>query len=209
MNQNSFKKYLGIFFLSILFSFSSFSQKTKATIYLTNGESIEGYGSLTGKSKIKFKKAKEEKPTIYRYGEVDSIRIYSNDELNTYVIQKIKGKKKTKTLEQLVVGKINLYRTVHYGNSPRFTQGGNYNTGGSIFGLGSSFTIKNFYVRRANEKEATYLGSTHLFSKSFKKASSEYFKDCPVLVDKIEKGEYKKRDLRAIIEFYNNSCESK
>jgi hypothetical protein len=75
--------------------------------------------------------------------------------------------------------------------------------------MGAGFTIKNYYLRKKHEKEVTHISSTHLFSKNFKKAATSYFEDCPDLVEKIATKEYRKRDIRAVIEFYNAKCKKR
>ncbi|MGI9159778.1 MAG: hypothetical protein ACR2K1_08510 [Saprospiraceae bacterium] len=41
---------------------------------------------------------------------------------------------------------------------------------------------------------------------NFKKDMTAFFSDCPELVRKIEEKEYKREDLRAMVQFYNTQC---
>ena len=43
-------------------------------------------------------------------------------------------------------------------------------------------------------------------TKSFRKKAMDYFKDCSVLKNKIDKKEFKREDLQEIVKFYNSSC---
>ena len=83
---------------------------------------------------------------------------------------------------------------------------GNGFGGGMHMTMGHSYNISSYYVRKENETEVTHLGSTSWISKNFKKAASNYFKDCPNLVEKLQNKEYKKKDIREIIDFYNEYC---
>lgn len=43
-------------------------------------------------------------------------------------------------------------------------------------------------------------------SLTFKKEMSQYFSECPKLVEKIQSKDYRKNDLESIVRFYNSNC---
>ena len=70
-----------------------------------------------------------------------------------------------------------------------------------------SYNIVDYYVKRSNQQNATHLASNELFSKNFKKAASEFFSDCPLLVEKLQTKEFNKKDIKEIVTFYNENCD--
>lgn len=196
------------FLLTIFLSSTLYAQRTKAILFFKDGTQITGLGKLKGANKVKFRKTRKDKAKKYDFKNLEKVKIYEADDIITYVYLKIKGKNKYKVLEQVVVGEVMLYKIVAQGQHAGVGMGGFGGAGGGMgFGMGTSFTIKNYYVKRKNDQEVTHLGSTSLFSKSFKKAAGNYFKDCLNLVKKIQNKEYKKRDIREVVEYYNTECE--
>lgn len=80
--------------------------------------------------------------------------------------------------------------------------------GGIAFGGGGG-TVTYFYVCRQSDAEAFRITSFGNISKNFKKTASEYFKDCPELVKKIEDKTFKKDDIEEVVRFYNAHCTAK
>jgi hypothetical protein len=181
-----------------------YAQSTKAILTFKDGSVLEGLGKLKGAEKVKFRKNKKTKAAKYHFSDLESVKIFTVDEANTYVYLLDKQKNKFRVLEEVLKGKVSLYRIVSRGNHGGF---GGFGTNGMTFSVSTSFSIKSFYVRKSGEDSISNLGSTSLFSKNFKKAASNYFKDCPKLVTKIQHKEYRKRDIRAMIEFYNSNCQ--
>ncbi len=69
-----------------------------------------------------------------------------------------------------------------------------------------SKSSNNYYVSKSNTEEVFNLGDGTPFTKNFKKAASNYFKDCPTLFHLIKNNEYKIKDIVKIVEFYNENC---
>ncbi len=181
------------------------AQKSKAVLTFKDGTVKTGLGKLSNNGKIKFRTNKGEKAVKYDFSLLDQVKISGK----TYVYVNVIGIENPRVLERVLVGKVYLYQTqsqgyMPYGGAPGGGFGG---TGGVGFSGGYSYNINNFYVRRTEEDRATHLGSNQLFSKNFKEAASNYFKDCPELVQKIQNKIFKKRDLRDIVQFYNTECE--
>jgi hypothetical protein len=184
------------------------AQKTEARLVFKDGTILNGLGKLKGAVCVKFRKDKNTKAKKYHFKDLESVQIYNGDSRTTYVYLLVKKKKKYKVLEEVVVGGISLYKVVSHGaHAPMGVGFGGAGGMGMGMGMSTGFTIKSYYLRRKEEKEVTHITSTDLFSKNFKKAATAYFNDCPDLVEKIETKEYRKRDIRAIIEFYNSKCQ--
>lgn len=129
----------------------------------------------------------------FRYGKRKGDKMYRS------VI--VEGRDNSIFLEELVKGEISLYKD--------FTA--NMVMGATPMGAGGpmiqSYNIIDYYVKRGNQKSATHLASNELFSKNFKKAASDFFSDCPLLVEKLHKKEFNKKDIKEIVTFYNEKCD--
>lgn len=176
------------------------AQKARAVLTFKDGTIKTGLGKLSGTNKIKFRANKQEKPIKYDFSLLDEAKISGITYVSVNV--NVNGSENKKVLERVLVGKVYLYQSQNQGYMPYAGA-----PGGVGFAGGYSYSINNFYVSRANEVKATHLGSNELFTKNFKQAASDYFKDCTELVQKIQNSTFKKRDLIAIVQFYNNECQ--
>ncbi|MGY3793193.1 hypothetical protein [uncultured Aquimarina sp.] len=192
---------------AIFYSCSLQAQKSSAILIFKDGTELKGFGKIKSFGKVKFRKTKKDKAKKYKFDELHSVKIYEGGELNTYVYKSIKDSEFPKVLQLITEGKVTLYKihTEGYYGTPNIGAGGFGGTGVG-FGGGNYYSMNSYYVKRENEEEVTHLGSTHLFSKNFKKAASTYFKDCTSLVEKIQNKEFKKRHIREVVEYYNNDC---
>lgn len=180
--------------------FGVYAQKTKAILVFKNGEKKIGYAKLEKKQYVKFKGNKKAESVTYHFSELDYVQIEQNKEYKTYELVPILDKE-PKVLELIEKGRVNLYNESSQSLRPMFT-GAN----GQVYMAGNFISIKNLYVLRAKEEHAYHLGSDQLFSKDFKQAASNFFKDCSKLVRKIQDKEFKKKEIRAIVKYYNSNC---
>lgn len=180
------------------------AQLRVAELTFKDGTLKAGRGKLKGNS-VKFKAHAKAKAVMYHFPTLERVRIKDKNGIKTYVYLNIKGMENAMVLQEIAVGKVDLYHLVSHEYAPGFNNGGGPNSGVGFVGS-QSYTINNFYLRKTDETEATHLGSNQLFTKNFGKAASKFFKDCPVLVQKIENKKYKKRDLKETVEFYNTKC---
>jgi len=187
-----------------------YAQKTEAVLTLKDSTQLKGLAKINIAGKVKYRKTKKDKPVLYDFAQLISVKLYEGFGNSTYVKKKVKNSTSPvfKILEVIEEGKVNLYKKVHEGNSymPSTSAGGNFGGVGFGGGFGPRYSISNYYIQKEGEEEVTHLGSTSIFSKNFKKAAAAYFADCPILVEKIQKRKYKKRDINAIVEFYNLDC---
>ncbi len=174
------------------------AQQVKTTLYFKDGTVKSGYGKLANGDKVKFKKEKKEKAVKYHFSLLKEVQ-FDLGNILTYVYLNVKNIEKPKVLKRIVDGKISLYTLATGGYAPASNAGGGF---GGVY----MYYINDFYVKKATSKSVTHLGSDQLFSKNFKKAASVFFKDCPSLVEKIQNEELKKRDIKEIVEYYNENC---
>ena len=172
-------------------------------------------GYVVGTSFIKFKNGSELKGTISHKNpskpiiifidckgnkskisldEIDKISIVLETRIADYYY--ILREKKPYMMELLVKGKLSLFEI-----------NGLY----SYYANGTPNPGSTFYVLKDNESIAFKLiNSTGYYQygeKNFKKNAIEYFSDCPILQKKLILKEYKMKDTKKVVEFYNNNCE--
>ncbi|MFK7813791.1 MAG: hypothetical protein AB8B59_14955 [Maribacter sp.] len=194
-------------FSLLLFLFAMFStihisaQKTRGDLHFKDGTVKSGFVKIIGIRDVKFKNKKKEKATMYQMVEMEKVVIHEFESSATYVLRQT-DKGNYRVLKVLELGRVNLYTKEVQGYSAPMM------TGGQNMGMtmGYSYNITNLFVQREGEVLVTHLGTSGTFSKNFRKAASKYFSDCPSLTEKIENKEYKKRDIRVIVNFYNEEC---
>jgi len=202
MKPKIFTIVIGLLFLF----FSANAQKTKGTLFFKDGSVKEGLVRLTNGEKVKFRPNKKAKATKYVFSELTEVRIMESSKPSIYVQILAKGHNGPRIVKEIVKGRVSLYHLETIGSSPMYMPNAGDPGGGSFTTFGT-YNIKNLFVKREGENVATHLGSDQLFTKNFKKAASEFFKDCEVLVSRIQQREYKKRDVKEIVTFYNNKCD--
>ncbi|OWW23518.1 hypothetical protein B4Q04_20175 [Zobellia sp. OII3] len=191
------------FIVCLLFFSVLNAQKTKATLIFKDGTKKDGCAKLSGSQSLKFRSNEKERTTKYHFSKLERVFIYDTKEPSIYVYREVPNKKKSMVLQEVVTGKVTLYSMVDRGYRPMYT-GGNLGSGGYIGG--NFYEIKNLYLETQDENGLTHLGSNQLFTKNFKKAASDFFKNCNLLVEKIKNTEFRKKDIKEIVIFYNNKC---
>lgn len=187
-----------ILVIVFLISFKGTAQKTQGTIYMKNGTVKKGLVKRSGLKSVKYRSSKKSKSVKFNFEELERVEILERRGKETFVNLKITAKHE-KIVQLVEEGRVNLFSSYDHIFIP------SAGAGGTAMG-GSSQHLNNLYVKRKEEKLPTHLGSNQLFTKNFKKAASEFFKDCTVLVSKIQNNEYKKRDIQEIVAFYNTEC---
>jgi hypothetical protein len=197
-----------LLFLICCFVGSSFAiaQKDATTIYFKDGTKLQGLAKLINGDQVKFKKFKGDKAQKYHFENLEQVVINDREEASTYIYLETR-EGYFNVVRELEIGKVSLYvlEQTSY-SAPMFVGGAN---GQMNMMHANYYDIKNLYVRRGISGEVIHLGSNQLFSKNFKNAASAYFLDCPILVEKIQNKEYKKKHVRDIVNFYNLKCNEK
>ena len=197
-------KYSLLFLLFLSIIFTAHSQKQKCTIYFDDNTSITGLGKIKGDNFIKFKLNDEAKSTDYDPMIIDRIVIENDGVSQVYKYKKQKDGSPF-WLKVITEGKVSLYKNEYSGHNFGPTMSNNGINGFSGMNMVSN-SVTIYYIAHGEEFEVSVITSLGSLSKNFKKTASEYFKDCPVLVEKISNKEYKKDDIYDVVKFYNSKC---
>lgn len=209
---NSVKK-ITVLTLVVLVSQIVFSQNQNAFIHLKNGKTLQGYVDITNSGNIKYsvdEESKEQK--TFTYKDVKQLDLFHNDDIIVFLYKNVNNLNKApeyKLMEVLLLGKVSLYRVHNFGRYDS-SSGGSMTLQGFSYGGSqwAKYSVNNYYVSKNNGTVEKLATTGTLFAKSFKKSASEYFNDCPDLVQKIKDYTFTKKDITEIVMFYNESCNS-
>jgi hypothetical protein len=194
-----------LFFFFLACSFNSFSQNKKCTIFFNDGTRVSGLGKIKIDNFIKFKLNEDAESTIYDPKSIDKITINENGLTESYKYKKEKGAFH-KWLKVIIEGKVNLYKndiSGFYFNNAASPSG--FGTGMPM-GMGMTSHVTYFYIDHEKDAEVFTITSFGNISKNFKKAASDFFKDCPALVEKINNKTLEKDDIEEVVNYYNENC---
>lgn len=191
-----------IFTIAILILTTFFhaqGQKQQGTLYFSNGTVLEGLVKLKGTEKLKFKKNKKDKSTIYFWKDISKVTIFEsgNGKFHFFNLN-VKDKDKSIVLQQVYEGKIDLFKEV--------TVIHNYNIMMSDSNLTPSYSGKteqvHFYLKKKDDTEVFQIN----LDKSFKNVALNLFADCDKVVNKINEKIYTKKNIQDIVFEYNYKC---
>ena len=190
----------------------------EGSLILKNGDTIIGNlklplinnGVLVNSHKIKFKKSEKDKEFEFDHSNVNKALIKERNN-KTAIFEYVKTSRSKYQLFKLIeFKKVKLYaRTVSNSTMSLGMIGGERGFTSSTY---YSSQDNEFYVLRKNEKIASPLitlptnMSASLFTKSFRKRAMKYFSDCPSLVKKLKKREFRESQILKVIAEYE-SCE--
>lgn len=171
-----------------VFSGDSYRLKCQMTVYLKNGEQINGKFSINGTDTKKLKVA---------YSEIDSIK---TEKYGTYMYVDI-GKKKPVLFKRIVGGK---GLSIFEARAKMKTKGGapSRNSQGQVTGISpSSFSIhRKFFFQKKNEIAIE-------FPKKGKDLIN-YFADYPCLIEKYkDEAVYGGMNPYIFVQYYDTNCE--
>ena len=181
--------------LGIIYAHNSFSQKN-VTLHFRNGDTLKVISYVNaGNSNIRYRVDKESKKITVNYRKVKTaVQHYSGFD-RTYVYKIKKGSQTPIILEQVYKGKVYLYKM-------DFTRNSSF-----AGGMSMSSDHSEYYVCKNDEDVVTTFNASGIFIENgFRKKSKDFFKDCPELVDKINKKILKMVNIPEIVLFYNNQC---
>ncbi|MCB0478049.1 MAG: hypothetical protein KDC84_07795 [Crocinitomicaceae bacterium] len=211
-----------VLLILILFQFTHlFSQEegwTRGYIQLASGGTKDGYVKIAkygtpNKEFIKYKRGKGSDAEKFLNTQVG--KVFLKDEKS--------GEESEFEFVELFEDKIYFMRVVVRGNTTLYArkqsitlvgaptmEGAGAGQGLNMpMGIWGPYTFGNFneyYAFREGEDYPTGLIEVK-FSKPFKEKASEYFKDCPSLSKKIENKEFKKKQVKEAVEYYNSECQ--
>ena len=200
------------FFLSVL---HCNAQDQKATLFLKNGSTLDGWAKITSNNNIKYRASKEGIFEVWSYDRIDYIEFYNEDKVFTFEYVYFRHRKEGTLMEVLTSGEITLYS-----KNPDVYDA--ITSGDLGFGFGSNGTsirevapnsvldqensprlLRDLYLKR--KSGLPVLATVSIF-RNWKKLMKNYFKDCPTLVRKIENNEFGSENLIEMVEFYNDIC---
>ena len=190
------------------------SQKQQCTVYLKDATTKEGASRFKNNNDVKFREKEDSEPEIIPKEKIDKIKLDENGIIGIYRYKNVKDEDGLWLKEITTAGEVCLYSDKISGAFYAKTGFDTVRTGGMNNGsmmthsMGSKDLIY-YYVCHKTETEVLKITSTDDTSSNFKNITSEFFKDCPKLVEKIMSKEYQKKDIESVIWFYNNYCVSK
>ena len=167
--------------LSFLFTNAQFNE---GIVYLKGSTNLKGLIKIKTFGGIKYKENDSSDIKTYEDSQLNGYDITDNGILKRYRYKNVQGIYRRMKIEKL--GKINLY-SIFVSNS------------GSAMGMGLPASSGNVYFLEKNNV-------TIRTGARFKNGKSYLIEDCPILIDKIKKKEFKKREVIKIIEYYNKNC---
>ncbi len=166
-----------LFLLTFLVFSNIQAQFESGTIYFKNGSSRSGYIKFKNYSEIKFKKEKLGEVQVYGYNELT--KIYTGGTYYDFILVN----NKPRYLKPEIKGKMNLYSEQGL-HTDLYT--------------GASFDKIIYYIEKN--------GKTVITNKEFKKKFDFLIKDCMGLYKAVKNKEINRKELKTIIEYYNEYC---
>lgn len=192
-----------IILLFLVIGSATFAQKHEATLFLKDGTKLKGLARIKADHTVKFRKDKNCEACIYTFREIKGLRIEEDFERNTYYYKMIKKKtvRRPKLLKLCVKGKMSLYSEYHENNAP---MGGMPGTSGFSVGFSIGGGCTSYYICMNDNhivEPVTKVGNG--LGRRLKKTGLKFFKDCPVVAEKIKNKTYKNRDIELAVYEYN------
>lgn len=188
-----------ILLLLLIASLQAFSQEREATILFLDSTSIAGFGEIKNQ-KIHFRTDLKSEKSEWDYDVTKGIIFTGYGFSEKYIFIKPDKYSKPILMEVIEEGKVNLYKKSDFGIKLGAIAGVNSSTGIYARPTASYEFTNDYYVKKENEESATEL------TFSFKARANRYFSDCPAILEKIKKKEFKVDTIPEIIYYYNDYC---
>ena len=180
-----------------------YSQEREATIIFNDSTSIKGFGEIKNK-KIYFRVSQENEITKWSFDMAKGLTFSGYRFSEKYEYVKPDKYSNPILMEVIEEGNVNLYKKNSFGLKMGVGVGAGFSGSGNGFaGLGPSLNYDFsgvYYVKRINEDNATDI------TFSFKTRSLRYFSDCKIIIEKINKREFKKETITEMVYYYNDYC---
>lgn len=162
------------------------------TLYFKNGDTLKGERHAFLKKQVQFSKTLKSKPVKYDFEDIIKVDVMNrrNNEVSTYVPEKIVGGRRKAMIERRVEGYLSHYRIKRYSG----TEGNFY---------------YDLYLKRKSEDAISFVGTENPFKFNFRKKITGYLNDCQPLVAKINAKEFKRKHMNEIVQYYNENCVKK
>jgi hypothetical protein len=208
----------------------TYAQKGKAVLILKDSTRIDGIGEISGISSIVSVKFKNDtlKYKTYKPKEIIGIDILENNYYREFRYKYKDGGKFPEILEIVSIDSLSLYvriyeesvlsnsfsdepipgindelaPTITLDNGQKIKMGRSRNLYRE-----TNFPRYSYYVGIGESDQVEHIYTKGLpFAKNFQKTMEKYFKNCPDLIEKVEKKEFSNDELWAVLEFYNKEC---
>jgi hypothetical protein len=194
LKNNKMKRVVFILMLLPLFATC---QKLQGTIHFLDGTSISGTVKVAS-GDIKYWASPDAKPDTYDYTGATSVTMTTkNGEQVRFEYVYFDFQKKPILLKVEMEGYLTLY-----------SDSSSYYTGAGVgMGFQSSST---YYLKKRGEKLGQWFICYGYIPKiQLPKVIDKYFNDCKVIQEKYHNWEFKKKDFREIVNYYNQNCAPK
>lgn len=202
---------------------------TKAKVYLKSGEILKGEArvpidanqnnnglyKLLSKENLRFRTSKKSKQKKYKPDRIDSIIFFGKtDKFKRLKYIPVKMSNSKLGFAQLIVdGKIKLVGRTNIVTEKSLTPSPMSRTVSGPDGIALHIPATYNNVSRSYQALYVIKNNNKIFAidkfsllKSFKNRAKNYFRDCTLLVKKLDNREFKKEDLIRIVEYYNLNC---
>lgn len=194
-----------ILFFILLLPLTQFcySQEREAIIVFNDSTFIKGFGEIKNE-KIYFRVSQTSEISKWSYDMAKGLTFTGYGFSEKYEYIKPDKYSPPILMEVIEEGNVCLYKNNSFGLQFGIGASAGISTSGGVFaGVGPSlnYDMKSvFYVKRPNESYATDI------TFSFKSRSLRYFADCKILIEKINKKEFKKETITQMVYYYNDYC---
>lgn len=200
------------------FSYGQFGTSyEQAQLILKTGDSLTGFGNVYS-PKLRFKDNEKKNRKDYFFSEIKSVKfiIYGGKKKSIkkeFVLVPLVLKAEYENKEKGVLAELII-------ENERIKIYGVYQEGGSVAmgpGLGGQISTANIdlsfnanahtdYYCFFNDEKYPVLMYRNTSLKSFKGMAAECFNSCEILYNKIKSGEFTRKDIIEIANFYSNNC---
>jgi hypothetical protein len=179
---------LCITLLAIIIPFITFSQITRpCSIFFKSGEVVSEMRGTYNNKHFKYYKKVGDRYNKVKIELLDSVLLTEKSGSITKLrFLPVTGEKKIQVVEQLLIGKLELYQQINYNQHNSYYQ---------------------YFIRKHSQEKLTKIETSRFGSNKEKTILFPFIEDCPELIEKIENDVYKViSDMIIIIGTYNITC---
>jgi hypothetical protein len=181
----------------LIFVFSniiSFAQYNNGKIQLNDGNELNGLIKITKGYDVKYKSDDDSKVIEYDNDLIKSFEFTENGILRKFIYsetthinnEKSRVDKWNKLLEIIIEGKVSLFK---------------------YYISVDNMVHTSYYLKKETDKlPLFYYGEGYLYKQKFIPFVSTYFSDCVNLVEKVKAKEFKHKEFKEVVEYYNKEC---
>jgi len=191
----------------IIFEPDVFHSYEEATINFNDGTAIRGNTKITLDSPIKFKVNEDSKPDVWTDMMLKGVIFHSVFDDVSFMYVNVKNRLMMQLLEVIELGEISIFAEV---SSKALPFSVFFNLGGSVAltpnnsGFSNNYDKEVFFDLYAKKENEEAINFTTVFK--FKKVATNFFENCPQIVDRLKDKKYKIGDIIEMVYYYNDYC---